>query len=117
MQNIKKLSFEEIQTIVNDLLSGRSQVVQIEILVRLILICIKAILYENQSFMPGIVSHVENPFYMGRLHGLKMNLQNTSFKKLFPEVSYCCYLWQDDSFVIRRARNSLQKWSYHRDHG
>lgn len=70
MQNIKKLSFEEIQTIVNDLVSGRSQVVQIEILVRLILICIKAILYENQSFMPGIVSHVE-PLLYGEIAQIK----------------------------------------------
>lgn len=70
MSNIKKLSFEEIQTIVNNLVSGRSQEVQIEILVRLILICIKAILRDNQSFMPEIASHTEILLY-GEIARLK----------------------------------------------
>ena len=65
MSNIKKLSFEEIQTIVNNLVSGRSQEVQIEILVRLILIC-----SDNQSFMPGIASHTEILLY-GEIARLK----------------------------------------------
>lgn len=55
---------------VNDLLSGISQEIQIKILISLVLICIKAIQYERQSFIPGTVSNTESLLY-GEIARLK----------------------------------------------
>lgn len=66
----KKTLFSELQVMVNDLLSGISQELQIKILIRLVLICIKAIQYERQSFIPGTVSNTETLLY-GEIARLK----------------------------------------------
>lgn len=55
---------------VNDLLSGISQEIQIKILISLVLICIKAIQYEHQSFIPGTASNTESILY-GEIARLK----------------------------------------------
>lgn len=55
---------------VNDLLSGISQEIQIKILISLVLICIKAIQYERQSFIPGTASNTESILY-GEIARLK----------------------------------------------
>lgn len=66
----KKTLFSELQAIVNDLLSGISQEMQIKILISLVLICIKAIQYERQSFIPGTASNTESILY-GEIARLK----------------------------------------------
>ena len=43
VEKAKKTLFSEVQVMVNDLLSGISQEIQIKILISLVLICIKAI--------------------------------------------------------------------------
>lgn len=63
MDEIKKLSFWEIQTIVEDLLCGKDQQVHMKILMRLVLACIKAILCMHQSDRPDVVSHAEIVLY------------------------------------------------------
>jgi hypothetical protein len=70
MEKAKKTLFSEVQVMVNDLLSGISQEIQIKILIRLVLICIKAIQYEHQSFIPGTASNTESILY-GEIARLK----------------------------------------------
>lgn len=70
MEKEKKTLFSEVQVMVNDLLSGISQEIQIKILIRLVLICIKAIQYEHQSFIPGTASNIESLLY-GEIAQLK----------------------------------------------
>ena len=70
MEKAKKTLFPEVQVMVNDLLSGISQEIQIKILIRLVLICIKAIQYEHQSFIPGTSANTESILY-GEIARLK----------------------------------------------
>lgn len=70
MEKEKKTLFSELQAIVNDLLSGISQEIQIKILISLVLICIKAIQYDRQSFIPGTASNTESILY-GEIARLK----------------------------------------------
>lgn len=70
MEKEKKTLFAEVQAMVNDLLSGTSQEIQIKILISLVLICIKAIQYEHQSFIPGTASNTESILY-GEIARLK----------------------------------------------
>ena len=70
MEKEKKTLFAEVQAMVNDLLSGTSQEIQIKILISLVLICIKAIQYGRQSFIPGTASNTESILY-GEIARLK----------------------------------------------
>lgn len=70
MEKAKKTLFSEVQVMVNNLLSGTSQEIQIKILISLVLICIKAIQYGRQSFIPGTVSNTESILY-GEIARLK----------------------------------------------
>lgn len=70
VERAKKTLFSEVQVMVNDLLFGISQEIQIKILISLVLICIKAIQYERQSFIPGTASNTESILY-GEIARLK----------------------------------------------
>ena len=79
MERAKKTLFSEVQVMVNDLLFGISQEIQIKILISLVLICIKAIQYEHQSFIPGTASNTEFILY-GEIALLK-----DEYKKYIPK--------------------------------
>ncbi len=70
MEEAKKTLFSEVPVMVNNLLSGISQEIQIKILISLVLICIKAIQYDCQSFIPGTASNTETLLY-GEIARLK----------------------------------------------
>lgn len=70
MERAKRALFSGVHVMVNDLLSGISQEIQIKILISLVLICIKAIQYEHQSFIPGTASNTESILY-GEIARLK----------------------------------------------
>ncbi len=56
---VKKLSPEKIQAIVENMLVGISQEARIKILTELVLICIKTIDYAHRSHIPGTISQAE----------------------------------------------------------
>ena len=70
VERAKRALFSGVHVMVNDLLSGISQEIQIKILISLVLICIKAIQYERQSFIPGTASNTESILY-GEIARLK----------------------------------------------
>lgn len=59
MEEVKKLSPEEIQAMVEDMLVDISQEAQIKILTELVVTCIKAVQKAHESSMPGVITHTE----------------------------------------------------------
>lgn len=63
MDEVKKLSLGEIQTIVKGMLAGKDSQSQIEVLMKLVLACIEAIVCMHGSYNPAIISHAEIVLY------------------------------------------------------
>lgn len=59
MVEVKKLSPEEFQAIVEDMLVDINQEAKIKILAELVVICIKAVQKAHESSMPGVITHTE----------------------------------------------------------